>query len=133
MNFPDPVVFNNDYRRFSARDDPDPIWFNHLRTVTFELFGRLGPTDFTFADGTWFMACCDTAVMVPCLEMAAGRHLMIPEIMYIYTRDNPLSDCRIHEAAVTAAHDRIFHELPPKAPLGPIIRPPTLSQSGGHK
>lgn len=126
MNFPDQVVATNDYRRFSARDDPDAIWFNHLRTVTFELLGQLTPADFTFADGTWFMACCDTAVMVPCLEMAAGRHLMIPETLYVYTRDNPLSDCRINEAAVAAAHQRIFHELPPKTPIGPIVRPVIL-------
>lgn len=133
MNFPGQVVATNGYRRFSARDDPDPIWFNHLRTVTFELFGQLTPADFTFPDGTWFMACCDTAVMVPCLEMAAGRHLMIPEILYIYTRDNPLSDCRMNEAAVAAAHQRIFHELLPKTPIGPILHPIILPAVEGGK
>ncbi len=126
MNFPDRVVAANAYRQFSARDDPDAIWVNHLRTVTYELLGRLLPDDFTFADGTWFMACCDTAIMIPCLEMAAGRHLMIPEVLYIYTRNNPLSDCRISEDAVSAAHRRIFHELRPKAPIGPIVRPVIL-------
>src|ERR1700735_5569952 len=130
MNFPERVVATSDYRRFSARNDANPIWFNHLRTVTYELFGRLTPADFTFADGTWFMACCDTAVMVPCLEMAAGRHLMIPEILYIYTRDNTLSDCRINATAVAAAHRRIFRELMPKAPVGPVVRPFILPTGG---
>jgi len=126
MNFPDPVVEANSYRAFSGRADPDAIWFNHLRTMRFSLFDRLGPDDFTFDNGDWFMACYDTAIMIPGLELAGGRHLMIPEVLYLYTRDNPLSDCRVSTVEVTAAHDLIFSR-PPKAPLGPIVRPPTLT------
>jgi glycosyltransferase involved in cell wall biosynthesis len=125
-NFPATVVQTNSYRSFSARDDPDAIWFNHLRTVRYSLFRELGPSDFTFADGSWFMACCDTAVMVPCLELAGGRHLMIPEQLYTYTRDNLLSDCRVSHNAIAAAHQRIFHELPVKPPLLPLTQPTIL-------
>lgn len=125
-NFPAAVVEANAYRRFSARDDPDAIWFNHLRTVRYSLFRELEPSDFTFVDGSWFTACCDTAVMVPCLELAGGRHLMIPELLYTYTRNNPLSDCRVGLEAIAASHQRIFHELPAKSPLLPLTQPTIL-------
>jgi len=120
LNFPDWVIDANAYRAFSARDDPDAIWFNHLRTMRFEIFNLLDPvSDFTFDDSQWFMACYDTAIMVPSFELAGGRHLMIPEALYLYTRDNPLSDCRVSTAEVEAAHKAIFAR-PPKAALGPI-------------
>jgi glycosyltransferase involved in cell wall biosynthesis len=122
--FPEWVVAENAYRAFSARDDPDPIWFNHLRTVRYELFSRLEPAlDFTFDDGTWFPVCCDTAVMVPCFEMAGGRYLHIPELLYAYTRNNPLSDCWTHGEEVERTHHHIFHVLTPKEPTLPIRRP----------
>jgi glycosyltransferase involved in cell wall biosynthesis len=131
MNFPVDVVAANGYRRFSARDDPDAIWFNHLRTVTFGLFERLRPAeDFTFPDGSWLMACCDTAVMVPCLELAAGRHLLIPEVLYVYTRNNPMSDCRIGQHEIERAHHRIFHEMRPKDPLAFITAPAAVPDAG---
>ena len=72
------------------------------------------------------MACCDTAVMIPCLEMAGGRHLMIPEVLYAYTRRNPLSDCRVNGPEIDKAHHRIFHEIAPRAPLSPIVQPTVL-------
>lgn len=129
LNFPADVVRSNAYRSFSARNDPDAIWFNHLRTVTFELFSRLQVSDFTCTDGTWFRACCDIAVMVPCLEMAGGRHLMIPEVLYTYTRNNPLSDCFVNHYEIEMAHRRILSELPAKQPLLPIVQPVVLPQS----
>jgi hypothetical protein len=54
------------------------------------------------------MACCDTAIMLPCLELADGRHLMILEVLYFYTRDNPLIDCRNNQTAIDAAHESAF-------------------------
>lgn len=120
LAFPEDVVLRNAYRAFTARDDPDAVWFNHLRTVTAGLFARLDPaTDFTFDDGSWFTVCCDTAVMLPCLEMAAGRHLLVEDVLYVYTRDNPRSDCRVHTAEIERTHARIF-SMAPKPPLLPI-------------
>jgi glycosyltransferase involved in cell wall biosynthesis len=127
MNFPDDIVRENAYRRWTARDDPDATWFNHLRTMRFHLFDRLRPErDFQFPDGRWFMACYDTATMVPALELAGGRHLMIPEVLYLYTRDNPLSDCRASLHEIEEAHRQIFGR-PPLEPLGPVVTPIDLT------
>lgn len=126
--FPMEVVDTNSYRAFSCRDEPDPIWFNHLRSVRFDLFDRLDPArDFTFPDGTWFQACYDTAIMIPSFELAGGRYVMIPEVLYLYTRDNPLSDCRVSGPEVDAAHRQIF-SMPPRDPIGPIVRPPSVAE-----
>jgi hypothetical protein len=44
LHLPDDVILNNAYRQFSAREDlPDPIYFNHLRSLKHELFARLDP------------------------------------------------------------------------------------------
>jgi glycosyltransferase involved in cell wall biosynthesis len=127
LNFPDKVIDTNAYRAFTARDDPDATWFNHLRTMRWELFSLLDPArDFTYDDGRWFEACYDTAIMVPSFELAGGRHLMIPEVLYLYTRDNPLSDCRASTSHIKAVHDVIFNR-PPLDPIGPIVRPTILT------
>jgi glycosyltransferase involved in cell wall biosynthesis len=126
QEFPNHVVEKNDYRAFSGRDDPDAIWFNHLRTVTFRLFSELEPRrDLCFPDGRWFMACCDTAIIVPCLELAAGRHLFIPEILYTYTRNNPQSDCRTQQDEIARVHEYIFRTLARRQPIAEIVQPVT--------
>jgi glycosyltransferase involved in cell wall biosynthesis len=115
------VVAANAYRAFSARPDPEAIWFNHLRTVRHELFSRLdAQSDLRFPDGEWFPACCDSAVMLPCLELAGGRFRWIPEVLYVYTRDNPLSEARVHADDIRRTHDYILHTLTPKEPLAEI-------------
>ena len=97
-HLPDEVILANAYREFCSReDDPDPIWFNHLRSLKHELFARLEPpVDFMHADGSWLKTCYDLAITIPALKMAAGRYLLLPDVLYIYTRDNPLSDCYIN-------------------------------------
>jgi glycosyltransferase involved in cell wall biosynthesis len=126
-HLPDEVVLGNSYRAFSARDDDDdPIWFNHLRTLKHYLFALLDPAvDFTHTDGTWLKTCYDLAITIPALEMASGRHLMLPEVLYLYTRDNPMSDCYINTEVIQRDKARIF-SLPPKEPLFDIILPPRL-------
>jgi glycosyltransferase involved in cell wall biosynthesis len=126
-HLPDEVVLANSYRAFSAReDDPDPVWFNHLRTLKHHLFERLDPdVDFVRADGSWLKTCYDLAITIPALELAAGRHLMLPDVLYLYTRDNPRSDCYIHQHIIEGDKRRIFG-LPPKQPLYDIVVPPRV-------
>jgi glycosyltransferase involved in cell wall biosynthesis len=123
-HLPDDVILSNSYRAFSAReDDEDPIWFNHLRTLKHYLFARLDPDiDFKHEDGTWFKTCYDLAITIPALEMASGHHLMLPEVLYLYTRDNPLSDCYVNTRDIQLDKARIF-SLPPKEPLFDIALP----------
>jgi glycosyltransferase involved in cell wall biosynthesis len=111
------------YRAFTLRDD-DSTWFNHLRTVKFEIFNQLDPrTDFQLPDGTWFTSCADIAVMIPCLELIAGRFRWIPEILYVYTRNNPRSDCYVRPRETGRMMEYILGELPPKQPLFPLDIP----------
>jgi glycosyltransferase involved in cell wall biosynthesis len=130
LHLPDDVILSNAYRRFSARDDlPDPIWFNHLRSLKHHLFARLDPkVDFQHPDGSWLKTCYDLAITIPALEMAAGRHLLVPDILYIYTRNNPLSDCYINQDIIAVDKAHIFG-LPPKSPLSEIVVPPRLAQA----
>ena len=126
-HLPDEVILGNTYRAFSARKDlPDPIWFNHLRTVKHELFTRLDPTvDFMHEDGSWLKTCYDLAITIPSLEMAAGRYVMVPDILYVYTRNNPFSDCYVNGQGIEHDKARIF-SLPPKTPLAETAVPPHL-------
>jgi glycosyltransferase involved in cell wall biosynthesis len=126
-HLPDDVILANAYRAFSARTDlPDPIWFNHLRTVKLSLFAKLDPrVDFRHEDGSWFNTCYDLAITIPSLEMAAGRYLMVPDILYIYTRNNPLSDCYVNTHLIERDKARIF-SLSPKEPLAEIRIPPRV-------
>ena len=128
LHLPDEVIRGNSYRQFSAREDlPDPIWFNHLRSVKHELFAMLEPgVDFQHPDGSWLKTCYDLAITIPSLERAGGRHLLIPDVLYIYTRDNPLSDCYINQETIARDKAHIF-SLPPKSPLGEIAVPPRLT------
>jgi glycosyltransferase involved in cell wall biosynthesis len=128
LDFPQNVILDNSYRAFSARDDggKDPIWFNHLRTVKQDVFQLLEPAiDFTHPDGSWFLTCYDLAITIPALELAGGRHLKLPDVLYLYTRDNPRSDCYIHERLISRDKAQIF-SLAPKQPLDDIVMPPRL-------
>ncbi|MGO9083349.1 MAG: hypothetical protein ACLQDY_30720 [Streptosporangiaceae bacterium] len=77
------------------------------------------------ADGSWLKTCYDLAITIPALEMAAGRYLLLPDVLYIYTRDNPLSDCYINGHIIKGDKARIF-SLPPKTPLAEISVPPRI-------
>lgn len=81
--------------------------FNHLRTVSARLFLELDDSDFQHADGSWFMAGCDAAVMLPCLEMAGGSYTRLLQPLYIYTSNNPQSDWRVNARELRRVHDRI--------------------------
>jgi hypothetical protein len=60
--------------------------------------------------------------------MAAGRHLLVPEVLYIYTRDNPLSDSYINQKIIAVDKAHIFN-LAPKEPLAEIVVPPRLEKN----
>jgi hypothetical protein len=80
----------NDYRSLRRWG----IRYNHLRTVRWELYKLLDvETDFMF-EGKWMHLASDAAVMVPCLEMSGGKYKFIPDVLYSYTSDNPLSEWR---------------------------------------
>jgi glycosyltransferase involved in cell wall biosynthesis len=88
-NFPQEVISNNSYRqhRFIS---------SHLRTFKSKLWNSIKDDDLRDVDGDYFKVGWDVAFMIPMLEMAAGRFVYIPNILYVYNRWNPISDDVIH-------------------------------------
>lgn len=109
------VKLKNKYRRCGQ------LLFNHLRTFSYDLYKELDPSkDFRFADGTWFQSCADTAIMIPCLELAGGNHKFINEKLYNYNCENPLSDWRTVKADIDKTNGYILNHLKRKKPLNGI-------------
>lgn len=91
--FPDFIIKNNMYRRCQ--------WVSsHLRTFYAGLFKKIKKEDFMH-EGKFFPVTCDQAMMFPLLEMAGEHVKFIPEILYVYNRENPLNDGKIDEYFVS--------------------------------
>ncbi len=86
--FPDNVIAKNNFRGYS--------WISsQLRTFYAKLFKSIKLEDLMH-QGKFFPAAYDVAMMFPMLEMA-GKHIrFIDEVLYIYNRQNPISDSRVH-------------------------------------
>jgi len=84
-NFPLDVVSNNSYRSYKFIS-------SHLRTFKSKLWYSIKDEDLRDVDGSYFKTAWDVAFMMPMLEMAAGRFIYIPNILYVYNRWNPISD-----------------------------------------
>lgn len=68
--------------------------FSHLRTFYAGLFKRIKMKDLLH-EGHFYPVSWDLAMMLPMLEMARHHAVFIPEIMYVYNRENPLSDDKL--------------------------------------
>lgn len=78
------VINNNSYRKSE--------WISsHLRTFYSGLFKKIKLEDLLYEGGFMPMA-WDVAFMVPLLEMSARHAVFIKEILYLYNRENPISD-----------------------------------------
>ena len=64
-----------------------------LRTFYAGLFKQI-PLKDLLHNGSFYPMTCDLAIMFPLLEMANGKHKFIPETLYVYNQNNPLSDCK---------------------------------------
>ena len=114
MSYPKEIVLENSYRKSSYTHG---LLFNHLRTVKYLLFKNLDQSDFTWPDGSWFKCCGDTAVMIPCLELAGGRYKYIDFPLYVYNTANPVSDWRKQSDEIDKTHLYILKTLKEKNPL----------------
>ena len=90
-NFPPEVIRDNSYRSYKFIS-------SHLRTFKSKLWHRIKDEDLRDTDGSYFKTAWDVAFMIPMLEMAAGKFVYIPNILYVYNRWNPLSDDVINTA-----------------------------------
>jgi glycosyltransferase involved in cell wall biosynthesis len=80
---PPDVIAKNGIRDISWRT-------SHLRTFYAGLFQQIRLEDLLY-QGSFFPKCADVATMFPMLEMAGTHFHFIPDILYIYNDDNPLS------------------------------------------
>lgn len=103
-DYPEIVKKKNRYRRCGQ------LCFNHLRTFSYKLFKELNEEDFKFPNGQWFKVCADTAIMIPCLELAGGNYKFIDEVLYIYNSENVDSDWRKNKFAIEETHRYILYE-----------------------
>lgn len=108
--YPPQVIRDGTYRTYGL------IHYGHLRTFKYGLFKQLDEdVDFKWPNGEWFQACCDSAVMIPCLELAGpGGHAYITEPMYRYNSANPSSDWRTRNKEIDRIHYHLLHALKSK-------------------
>lgn len=91
----------------------EDLRFNHLRTFRRCLFDEMHVHDFTHPDGSWFMTCADTALMIPALELAGpDRYRFIEEVLLIYTADHEQADWRMHADDVRRTNPYILTKVP---------------------
>jgi glycosyltransferase involved in cell wall biosynthesis len=72
-----------------------PWCASHLRTYRKFLWDAVRDIDLRDDDGDYFASAADVATMLPMLEMATAQHIRyVPEVLYVYNNDHPLSDNR---------------------------------------
>lgn len=85
---PNSVIQSNSYRDYQ--------WVSsHAKTFYAWLFKKIKPEDL-MSQGKFVDMACDVAFMFPMLEMAGGRHLFIPDVLYIYNRANVINDDKVN-------------------------------------
>ena len=89
--FPQEIVKNNAFREYKFVS-------SHLRTFKSRLWNSINDDDLRDIDGSYFKTGWDVSFMIPMLEMAAERHIFIPNVLYVYNRWNPISDDVINSA-----------------------------------
>jgi len=87
---PDDVIQQNSYRNY-------PFVTSHLCTFYAGLFKKIKQEDLMY-NGEFLKAAWDVAFMFPLLEMAAGRHHCITDIIYMYNDANPINDYKVRLA-----------------------------------
>jgi glycosyltransferase involved in cell wall biosynthesis len=92
--------------------------WNHLRTFRRRIFDAI-PESYFIHDGEWLTACPDHALMTPALELAGGRHRMIPETMLIYTSDRPDAEWRVDAEGIHRHYGWVIRQ-PALNPLQPL-------------
>ena len=100
--YPDDVITKNAFReyRWSA---------SHLRTFYAWLFKRIKKMDLMF-HGKFFEMTYDLAIMFPMLEMAGKRSKFLPDVFYVYNRDNVLNDNKV-SMKTQSTLDRLIRKM----------------------
>lgn len=108
--FPQEIVEDRKFRKVAA--ETGYVYWNHLRTFKYEIFAQLTDDDFKDSNGDWYQTAADAALMYPCLELAAPDIVFIPELLYLYSSDNMISDWRSRPRQGDRDHHHILGRTP---------------------
>mgnify|MGYP001209704744 CR=1 FL=1 len=89
-----------------------PFAFSHLRTFKSKLWYNIDQNDLKDKDGKFYEVGWDVSFMLPMIEMAQERAIMIPNILYCYNRINPISDDKIRQQEQIAVDNEIRKKKP---------------------
>jgi hypothetical protein len=101
-DYPPDVKANRSYRAFRK-----PC-FNHPLAFRRFLWNMITEQELQYDDGTWFRGGYDYLIMMPMLELAGTRWKYLPDILYVYNEENPLSDSRVNTEACEIPHQIVM-------------------------
>jgi glycosyltransferase involved in cell wall biosynthesis len=84
--------------------------FPQLRTFYAGLFKKIQLRDLLY-QGDFFKTSSDLAVIFPLWEMAREHAVFIPDVLYVYNRESPMNDDKIHRQS-QEFFDRYIRALP---------------------
>ncbi len=91
-----------------------PFRVSHIRTFRAGLYHKIEEQDPMFScmqdkNGEWFRSCYDVCMFLPMLEMAGFEHVKHNlKPLYIYNRDNPISDDKVDQQLQWDIHEEIL-------------------------
>lgn len=95
-----------------------PFRVSHIRTFRAGLYHKISEQDPNFScmmnkEGEWYKSAYDVALCYPMLEMAGKEHVYHnKEKLYIYNRDNPISDDKVDQNLQWSIHEEILKKKP---------------------
>ncbi len=105
-------VVQSSIRRENVRGRPA---FPQPRTFYAGLFKKIKMKDLIY-EGDFYPSSWDLAVMLPLWEMAKEHSVFIPDVLYVYNRESPLNDDKIHKEN-QLMYNRYIQSLPAYAKL----------------
>lgn len=95
-----------------------PFKVSHIRTFRAGLFHKIKEQDSSFScmmneKGEWYTITYDVAMFLPMLEMAGLEHIFYNDKkLYVYNRDNPISDDKVNQSLQWEVHAEINKKKP---------------------
>jgi glycosyltransferase involved in cell wall biosynthesis len=116
--------WTNGQRGFASQYRPEefanlrksPFRVSHLRTFRAGLYQRIKEQDSIFScmkdsSGEFYKMTYDVAIMFPIMEMAGyDKTLFNSSVLYIYNRDNPISDDKVNQQLQWDIHKEISNK-----------------------
>lgn len=97
-----------------------PFRVSHIRTFRAGVYHKILEQDPTFSclkdsGGNFYRSSYDTAMMFPIMELAGLSKILFNDtILYVYNRNNPISDDKVDQALQTSVHVEVSNKKPLK-------------------